>query len=97
VVLVVQVGRLHLGIPIEVAVETMRPLPIVDGRAVVRGASLPVIDAAAVLGEPAGERARFVVVRALPSNKVLHVDAVDGVRDACGEMLQLGDLAVVRL
>lgn len=93
----VQVGRLHLGIPIEVAVETMRPLPIVDGRAVVRGAPLPVVDAAAVLGEPPGARARFVVVRGVPSNKVLHVDAVDGVREARGEMLRLGDVEVVRL
>ncbi len=73
--LVTRVGGLLCALPIGHVVETMRPLPIeplaaigpelafVSGVAVVRGAPIPVVDAARLLDQPAGAQNRFVIVR----------------------------------
>lgn len=96
--LITRVGRVACALPIEVVVETMRPLPIepladpaagVCGLAIVRGAPIPVVDLAAVLGVT-GTPGRFVVVRAGERRIALVVDAVDEIR-------RLDDAAVAEL
>jgi purine-binding chemotaxis protein CheW len=88
--LVTRVGGIACALPIERVVETMRPLPIepvrgalpsVRGMAVIRGAPLPVIDVAALLGQAPREQARFVVVRTGTRHVALLVDAVIEVRE----------------
>ncbi len=62
----------------------MRPLPIeplagvpfVRGASIVRGAPVPVVDLAAMLGLTPREAARFVIVRADARRVALLVDAV---------------------
>lgn len=89
-VLLVRTHAFLCAIPIEVVVETMRPLPVrpapgapqfVRGLAIVRGAPLPVIDLGALLGAP-GELAggRFITIRSGLRHLVLAVDSVVGVR-----------------
>jgi chemotaxis signal transduction protein len=98
VVLVVQVGAVVCGIPVERVVEVMRPLPIVEGRAVVRGEPIAVIDAAVALGQPPGAGARFVIVRADGCNLALHVDAALGVREpGTVEPMRIGQVEACRL
>ena len=97
-VLVLQVGAVRCGIPIERVLEAMRPLPIVDGRARVRGAWIPVVDAAAALGQPPGAGARFVVVRVEGCSIALHVDAVLGVHEPGKlEPMRIGEIEACRL
>jgi purine-binding chemotaxis protein CheW len=83
-------GRL-CALPLEHVVETMRPLPVnpvagappyVAGLAIVRGAALPVIDLARLLGPAPGASTttRFVTVRVASRVVALGVDAVVGVR-----------------
>lgn len=78
------------ALPIEHVIETMRPLPIepiagapdgVLGVAVIRGAAVPVINAARLFGHDGARPTRFVTVR-LPSARTaaLAVEAVLGVR-----------------
>jgi len=84
--------------------EVMRPLPIepvpgvapfVLGLSIIRGAPTPVLDAAAMLGEPRQEaalrhargQARFVVMRVGERRVALDVDSVVGVRALAGDML----------
>jgi chemotaxis signal transduction protein len=86
---VVRVADRALAIPIEHAIETMRPLPILPsdarasaserGRARIRGALCPVVDLARRLGlvDPAPAR-RFLVVRGAHGPIALQVaDVVD--------------------
>ena len=83
------------ALPIEHVIEIMRPLPTerlgdapegVRGVAIVRGAPLPVVDVARLLGgempesEAPPATARFVAVRAGARTAVLAVDEVFGVR-----------------
>ena len=77
--LVVRVGERSFALPIAVVVETMRPLPIVDRTSVVRGAAIPIIDAAALAGVPSAPT-RLVVLRAGDARVGVLVDAVLGVR-----------------
>lgn len=80
------------AVPIEHVVETMRPLPIeavagapdfVLGVAIVRGAALPVVDAARLVGSntaSATPSGRFVTLRVDARHVVLAVESVAGVR-----------------
>lgn len=90
-----RVGALGCAIPIEHVIETMRPLPIeplgdatepVRGVAIVRGAPVPVVDLAALLGQP-GRPSRLVIVRAGERRVGLLVDAVEAVRELDGAQL----------
>jgi purine-binding chemotaxis protein CheW len=71
----------------------MRPLPVepirgagdkalavVEGLAMIRGAPVPVVDARKLLGMPAADATRFVVIRTAERRVALVVDAVIGVR-----------------
>ena len=77
------------ALPLEHVVETMRPLPVepvagsppfVLGLSVIRGAPVPVVDAAALLEGKESNPGRFVTVRAGSGTVALAVDAVLGVR-----------------
>ena len=62
------------------AVEAMAGAPsVVRGLAIVRGAPIPVVDAACLLGGHASHPTRFVTVRAGSRRIALAVDAVVGV------------------
>ena len=98
--LVCGVERRHCALPLEHVVETMRPLPVeslpgtprfVLGVSIIRGAPVPVVDAAALLGTMAAHPSRFVLVRAGARQVALAVDAVLGVRAIPRESLH--DLA----
>jgi len=87
--LVCRVEARLCALPLEHAVETMRPLavepvvgapPFVRGLAVVRGEPLPVVDAARLLGLQEGPIGRFVTVAVGVRRVALAVDAVVGVR-----------------
>jgi purine-binding chemotaxis protein CheW len=85
---------------LEHVIETMRPLPIeqvagapsfVRGLAIIRGAPIPVVDAARLLeaeGPPGTEAARFVTLNAGGRQVALVVDAVIGIRSISFESLQ---------
>ena len=81
-------GRL-CGLPLEHVLETMRPLPtegiagaanFVRGLAVIRGAPVPVIDTARLLGVTDAHADRFITVNAGERVVALAVDSVLGVR-----------------
>ncbi len=88
-----RVGSLVCGVPVEHVTETMRPLPIdplagappfVRGVSVVRGAPVPVIDAARMLGSPealarSSSPGMFVALRVAGRVVALSVDSVVGV------------------
>jgi purine-binding chemotaxis protein CheW len=110
--LLVRAGSKLCALPLETIDETMRPLPIepiatapsfVRGLAVVRGAPLPVIDAAALLGgECAPGRSRFVTLNVGERRLALAVDAVVGIREIdaslCGSLpslLSAGDASAI--
>jgi purine-binding chemotaxis protein CheW len=98
-VLLVRAGGWICALPITDTVETMRELPVralegapsfVRGVAVIRGALLPVIHLAALLGiagPPHG--GRFVTVRTRSGLCALHVDAVIGAKHIDAEILSL--------
>jgi purine-binding chemotaxis protein CheW len=84
----VVVGGRACGLPLEDVVETMRPLPtevvagapaFVKGLAIVRGATVVVLDLDLALGGSGGG-SRFVVLRAGGRHIALLVEAVTGVR-----------------
>ena len=84
-----RVGSCICAIPVEHVAETMRPLPIerlagmpsfILGVAVVRGAPLPVVDAAGILDVGPTQLGRFVSLRVGTRGVILAVDAVLGVR-----------------
>ena len=84
-----RVGERRCALPIEQVVETLRPLPIdevrgapsfVLGVTLLRGAPVPVVDAARLLGVVAsGAPTRFVAVRVGERRVVLAVDEVLGI------------------
>jgi purine-binding chemotaxis protein CheW len=88
--LVVEAGGLRAGIPLPHVREIMRPLPIAElasapafvlGLAVIRGASIPVVDLGAVLGRaaPRGACGRFVSIAVDGRAIALAVQAVTGI------------------
>jgi purine-binding chemotaxis protein CheW len=89
--LLCHVGQIVAALPIAGVVEIMRPLPIalldgapsfVRGVSIIRGVPTPVVDAAALLGAPAGKGAeRFVSLRAGDHRVALAVERIVGVRD----------------
>jgi purine-binding chemotaxis protein CheW len=84
------VGSLVCALPLEHISETMRPLPLepfhgmppfVDGLSIIRGAPVPVVDLARLLGNDSGaRRTRLVVVKVSERRVALSVEHVIGVR-----------------
>ncbi|WP_433617600.1 chemotaxis protein CheW [Dactylosporangium sp. CA-139114] len=69
--LIFGVGRLLCALPLGCVAETVRPLPVQPvagaggallGVAVIRGAAVPVVDTAALLGDPGAPPSRFITV-----------------------------------
>jgi purine-binding chemotaxis protein CheW len=89
--LVVRAGARLCALPVSKVVEVHRPLPVesvsqapaaVLGFAIVRGAALPVVDLAVLLGGPSGGPCtRFVIVRAGERRFALSVETVLGIRE----------------
>jgi len=89
-VLLCQVGPLVCALPLAHVLETMRPLPcepllgtaaFVDGVAIIRGAPVPVVDLARLVGSSSDEpRGRLVVVKVGARRVALAVERVLGVR-----------------
>jgi len=78
-----------IGVPIELVIETMRPLAIerlsgapefVSGLSVIRGMPMPVVDVGRLLGSTEAPPRRFVTVRAGHRTLALAVSDVAGVR-----------------
>lgn len=90
------------ALPLECVLETMRPLPVdplpgapqfILGLAIVRGAPVPVVSAAHLLGTGKAPATRFVTVRAGERQVALAVDSVLGVRPvAAGSLRDLPPL-----
>jgi purine-binding chemotaxis protein CheW len=87
--LVCRVATRICALPLDAVIETMRPLPVepiagapafIAGLAIIRGAPVPVVDAARLLGAGGGRPGRFVTLRVAPRTVALAVDAVLGVR-----------------
>jgi purine-binding chemotaxis protein CheW len=89
--LVVRAGARLCALPVSKVVEVHRPLPVhsvsqapaaVLGFSIVRGAALPVVDLAILLGGPSGGPCtRFVIVRAGERRFALSVETVLGIRE----------------
>jgi purine-binding chemotaxis protein CheW len=108
--LVARVGARLCALPLDHVVEILRPLPVepiegapsfVLGLCILRGAPTPVVDAAGLLGEPAGPHERFVAIKvddrlvALGLGEVRGLHAIDaGAEGALPPLLQgaAGDL-----
>jgi len=84
------------ALPLRHVVETLRPLPVepvagappyVLGLAVIRGALVPVVDAARLLGEQEDSTERFIIVIAGERRIALAVGGVLGVRALASESL----------
>lgn len=91
--LLCRAGARLCALPIETIVETMRRLPVeplaraqpfVLGMSVVRGAPVPVVDVAALLGERAANPERLVTLRVGERMVALALDEVLGLRDISG-------------
>ena len=88
--LLCRAGSRLCGLPLAHAIETMRPLPLervagmpefMAGISLVRGAPLPVIHLAALLGDTRiEEQTRFVSLKVGERTIVLSVDSVLGIR-----------------
>jgi purine-binding chemotaxis protein CheW len=89
--LMCRVGSRLCALPLDHVVETMRPLPVeplpgvprfIRGVSVIRGDTVPVVDAAALLGAEESHRhpTRLVTVRIGDRRVALAVDAVLGVQ-----------------
>jgi purine-binding chemotaxis protein CheW len=94
--LLCRVDRRVCALPLAQVEETMRPLPVepmagapdfVLGVAIVRGAAVPVVDAAALLGAGRSRPSRLVSLRVERRRVALAVDAVLGVHPVAGESL----------
>src|SRR5271156_5116939 len=90
-VLLVRIGEQLCALPSSDIVEMMRPLPVeplvgmppfVKGLSIIRGAPVPVVSAAALLGTASEARpTRLVTVRAGQRRVALEVDEVIGLRE----------------
>jgi purine-binding chemotaxis protein CheW len=85
------------ALPLTAVDETMRVLPVeplagmppfVRGLAIIRGAAVPVVDAASLLCAKESRPTRFVMVKAADRRVALAFDAVLGVREIAVESLQ---------
>jgi len=94
--LVCRVATRICALPLDVVIETMRPLPVeplagapgfIAGLAIIRGEPVPVVDAARLLGAEAGAPRRFVTLRVGARPVALAVDAVLGVRMVAADRL----------
>jgi purine-binding chemotaxis protein CheW len=90
-VLLVRAGPRACALALGQVEEVMRPLPVarlggapafVRGASVIRGAPVPVVDLATLLGIDAPAPGRFVTLRLGPRRAALAVTEVMGVRDA---------------
>ena len=89
--LVIRTGSHLCALQLSDVVETMRPLPVepvsgapkcVRGLSLIRGAPVPIVDLAELLGDAApAPWTRFVCVRARPRTVALAVTAVLGLSD----------------
>jgi purine-binding chemotaxis protein CheW len=89
--LVVRAGARLCALPVSKVVEVHRPLPVepvshapaaVLGFAIIRGAALPVVDLAVLLGSHSGGPCtRFVILRAGDRRFALSVEEVLGIRE----------------
>ncbi|HEX2730220.1 MAG TPA: chemotaxis protein CheW [Polyangiaceae bacterium] len=88
-VLLVQAATRLCALPLASVVEIMRPLPLrafagapefVSGMAVVRGASVPVVDLCCLLGSERAEGQRWIALEYQGASAVLWADRVLGVR-----------------
>lgn len=95
--LLCRVGSRLCAMPLAHVIETMRPLPIeavadapgfVRGLSIIRGAPVPVVDGAALVGADASEPTRFVTMKVKDRQVALAVDAVLEVRSLPAESLQ---------
>lgn len=97
VLLLCRVQTRLCALPLEHVVETMRPLPFepvsgtphfVRGLAIIRGAPIPVVDAAWLLGTEESQPSRFVTLTAGDRRIALAVSGVVGVQSIPTESLQ---------
>ena len=89
-VVLCQVGAVVCALPLQHVSETMRPLPVealsgtaafIDGVSLIRGAPVPIVDLARLLGNVSTEpRTRLVVVKVGERRAALAVARVIGVR-----------------
>jgi purine-binding chemotaxis protein CheW len=86
--LIVEVGDIRCGLPLESVAEIMRPLPVkrleqapqgVCGLSLIRGKGMPVIDLAELLQKASQPAGRFVSVRTGQGSCALAVSAVLGI------------------
>ena len=89
-------GNRVCGLPLEHVLETMRPLPLetiprmpsfILGLSVVRGAPLPVVDLATLLGQERRASTRFITIRTGKRRIALAVASVLGIRELDGASL----------
>lgn len=84
-----RIGSQLCALPLSHVVETMRPLPVrplpgmpsfISGLSLVRGIPLPVVNAAALIGQGGEPPARFVTLQVGSRQVVLAVQEVVGIR-----------------
>ena len=87
--MVCRVGSRCVALPLEVVIETMRPLPVVGipdavpaviGLATIRGAATAVIDVASLFDELTASPQRWVTIRTGDRTVALAVESVLGVK-----------------
>lgn len=80
-------GDVLIALPLEFVIEIMRPLPVkpvqetppfVRGLSIVRGAPIPVVDAAGLLGAAEAEAGRWVHLRVGARSVALAIQSVEG-------------------
>jgi purine-binding chemotaxis protein CheW len=102
-VVLCQIGAVLCALPLAHVSETLRPLPVeilagtapfIDGISIIRGAPVPVVDLARLLGSASAEpRTRLVVVKVGQRRAALAVARVIGVRSlASATMIELPPL-----
>lgn len=91
-----RIGKQLCAVPLTHVVETMRPLPVrpmpgrpafMAGLSLVRGAPLPVVNGATLIGESAGTPSRFVTLQVGSRQVVLAVQDVVGIRAMDADLL----------
>jgi purine-binding chemotaxis protein CheW len=92
-----RIGDQLCALPLTNVVETMRPLPVrrlpgmpafISGLSLVRGMPLPVVNAAALIGQGGTPPSRFVTLQVGARQVVLAVQEVVGIRAMAADPLQ---------